>query len=115
MPGHLFPPGYVKITVKLSIPRQVEEIPIHVYSSCANKSLIKRPTPMASLFFFKYRNLTKSKSITVILGYVGWGAGNFLTNYVLSETPTNNGGSWTDSLLVEKCLAPISGAQNGSF
>ncbi|EKM76512.1 hypothetical protein AGABI1DRAFT_115829 [Agaricus bisporus var. burnettii JB137-S8] len=51
----------------------------------------------------------------VYLGFVGWGAGNFLTNYVLSETPTNNGNGWTDSLLVEKCLAPTSGAQNGLF
>lgn len=51
----------------------------------------------------------------VFLGYVGWAAGNFLPDYVLGETPTFSGSTWTDSLLVKSCLAPVSGSQNGSF
>ncbi|KXN82252.1 Endoglucanase EG-II [Leucoagaricus sp. SymC.cos] len=50
----------------------------------------------------------------VFLGYVGWAAGNFLPDYVLGETPTKNGDTWADSLLVKSCLAPIAGAQNGA-
>ncbi|KZT28040.1 glycoside hydrolase family 5 protein [Neolentinus lepideus HHB14362 ss-1] len=46
----------------------------------------------------------------VLLGYVGWAAGNFATSYVLSETPTNNSGVLTDSLTVSSCLAPIADA-----
>ncbi|KAH7922900.1 glycoside hydrolase family 5 protein, cellulose binding module 1 [Leucogyrophana mollusca] len=42
----------------------------------------------------------------VILGYVGWAAGNFATDYVLSETPTENGTTWTDQVLVSTCMAP---------
>ncbi|KAJ3562147.1 hypothetical protein NP233_g9757 [Leucocoprinus birnbaumii] len=52
----------------------------------------------------------------VFLGYVGWAAGNFLPgSYVLGETPTQNvaSGSWSDTLLVQKCLAPVAGAQSG--
>ena len=43
----------------------------------------------------------------VFLGYTGWAAGSFETPYVLSETPTKNGGSWIDQLLVKACMAPI--------
>lgn len=42
----------------------------------------------------------------VYLGYVGWAAGNFDPTYVLGETPTDNGGVWTDTSLVSACLAP---------
>lgn len=42
----------------------------------------------------------------VILGYVGWAAGNFDPSYVLGETPTNTGNGWTDTPLVAACLAP---------
>jgi endoglucanase len=46
-----------------------------------------------------------SANSDVYLGYVGWAAGNFLTNYVLSETPTNQGnGVWVDEPLVTACL-----------
>jgi len=41
----------------------------------------------------------------VFLGYIGWAAGNFLTTYVLSETPVDNGGVWTDQPLVTQCIA----------
>ncbi|KAG9026493.1 Endoglucanase EG-II [Tulasnella sp. JGI-2019a] len=36
----------------------------------------------------------------VFLGWVGWGAGSFLTSYILSETPNGN----TDQLLVSSCM-----------
>lgn len=42
----------------------------------------------------------------VILGYVGWAAGNFYPTYVLGETPTDAGGVWSDTSLVAACLAP---------
>ncbi|KAL7807423.1 endoglucanase EG-II [Trichoderma gracile] len=41
----------------------------------------------------------------VYLGYVGWGAGSFDSTYVLTETPTGSGSSWTDTSLVSSCLA----------
>ncbi|KAJ9156104.1 Glycoside hydrolase family 5 protein [Pleurostoma richardsiae] len=42
----------------------------------------------------------------VYIGYVGWSAGAFSAQtYELSEVPTQNGGSWTDSSLVKACLA----------
>jgi len=44
----------------------------------------------------------------VFLGYIGWAAGNFATDYVLSETPTETGTTWNDTLVVSSCLAPIS-------
>lgn len=68
----------------------------------------------------------------VILGYVGWAAGNFAPSYVLvstlhfrttfcdlspflqGETPTLSGTTWSDTLLVQSCLAPIANAQKGS-
>ncbi|KAI0040360.1 glycoside hydrolase family 5 protein [Auriscalpium vulgare] len=42
----------------------------------------------------------------VFLGYVGWAAGNFDPSYVLGETPTDNGGTWTDTLLVSGAMSP---------
>ncbi|KAG8934241.1 Endoglucanase EG-II [Tulasnella sp. 418] len=42
----------------------------------------------------------------VYLGYTGWSAGSFDSTYVLSEVPTNAGGTWTDTLLVSSCLKP---------
>lgn len=42
----------------------------------------------------------------VLLGYVGWAAGNFDPSYVLGETPTQSGSTWTDTPLVAMCLAP---------
>ncbi|KAF8970191.1 endoglucanase [Flammula alnicola] len=56
----------------------------------------------------------QAQNSDVILGYVGWAAGYFDSTYVLSEVPTQNGTTWTDSLLVQSCLAPISGSQKGS-
>lgn len=41
----------------------------------------------------------------VFLGWTGWAAGSFDTSYVLSLTPTNNGGSWTDQPLLTQCFA----------
>ncbi|KAK4623714.1 Endoglucanase EG-II [Fulvia fulva] len=40
----------------------------------------------------------------VYLGWVTWAAGKFETSYVLSETPTLSGSTWTDQELVKKCI-----------
>ncbi|KIJ59044.1 glycoside hydrolase family 5 protein [Hydnomerulius pinastri MD-312] len=48
----------------------------------------------------------QAENSDVILGYVGWAAGNFATSYVLSETPTESGTTWTDQVLVSTCMAP---------
>jgi endoglucanase len=40
----------------------------------------------------------------VYLGWVGWSAGNFDTDYVLSEVPVQNGNSWVDQKLVTQCI-----------
>ncbi|EGO03449.1 glycoside hydrolase family 5 protein [Serpula lacrymans var. lacrymans S7.3] len=42
----------------------------------------------------------------VILGYLGWSAGSFATDYILSEVPTYNGTGWNDTLLVSAAMAP---------
>jgi endoglucanase len=49
---------------------------------------------------FQYLN----ENSDVYLGYIGWAAGNFLSTYVLTETPTDNGGVWTDVPLVASCF-----------
>jgi len=48
----------------------------------------------------------QAQNSDVILGYVGWAAGNFDPSYVLGETPTNTGSTWTDTSLVQACLTP---------
>jgi len=40
----------------------------------------------------------------VFLGGGGWAAGNFDTSYVLTETPTLSGSTWTDQPLVKQCI-----------
>jgi endoglucanase len=42
----------------------------------------------------------------VYLGWTGWSAGAFATNYTLSMVPTQNGGSWTDTQIVSQALVP---------
>ena len=49
-------------------------------------------------------NVVCSSNSDVYLGYVGWSAGNFAENYVLSMTPSENGGVWTDASIVSSCL-----------
>ncbi|KAJ7727550.1 carbohydrate-binding module family 1 protein/Glycoside hydrolase family 5 protein [Mycena maculata] len=56
----------------------------------------------------------QAQNSDVLLGYVGWAAGNFDASYVLSELPTESGTTWTDTELVASCMAPIAGAQKGS-
>ncbi|KAG2132688.1 glycoside hydrolase family 5 protein [Suillus bovinus] len=41
-----------------------------------------------------------------ILGYIGWAAGSFATNYVLSQVPSYSGNHWNDTLLVLKSMSP---------
>lgn len=43
----------------------------------------------------------------VILGYLGWAAGSFATDYVLSEVPVYNGTGWNDTLLVSMAMSPM--------
>ncbi|KAG6379697.1 glycoside hydrolase family 5 protein [Boletus reticuloceps] len=43
----------------------------------------------------------------VILGYIGWAAGSFATDYILSETPYYNGTGWNDTLTVSTALSPM--------
>lgn len=40
----------------------------------------------------------------VYLGYVGWSAGGFDSTYVLTETPTLQGGKYVDAPLVAACI-----------
>ncbi|KAI0263104.1 carbohydrate-binding module family 1 protein/Glycoside hydrolase family 5 protein [Gloeopeniophorella convolvens] len=42
----------------------------------------------------------------VFLGYVGWAAGNFYATYVLGETPSQSGTTWTDTQLVAQAMSP---------
>ncbi|KAJ7512462.1 carbohydrate-binding module family 1 protein/Glycoside hydrolase family 5 protein [Mycena galericulata] len=56
----------------------------------------------------------QAQNSDVFLGYVGWAAGNFYAGYVLSELPTQDGTTWTDTPLVSMCMAPVAGAQKGS-
>ncbi|KAJ7090641.1 carbohydrate-binding module family 1 protein/Glycoside hydrolase family 5 protein [Mycena epipterygia] len=56
----------------------------------------------------------QAQNSDVILGYVGWAAGNFDVSYVLSELPAESGTTWTDTSLVASCMAPKAGAQKGS-
>lgn len=42
----------------------------------------------------------------VFLGYTNWAAGAFDPGYSLSNTPTQNGNTWTDSFLVQRCVVP---------
>jgi len=43
----------------------------------------------------------------VFLGWTGWGAGSFVTSYVLSETPFGDVGAYVDQAIVTQCVAGI--------
>ncbi|KAH0266951.1 endo-1,4-beta-glucanase precursor, partial [Aureobasidium melanogenum] len=43
----------------------------------------------------------------VYLGWTGWSAGMFATDYVLSEVPTGSAGSYKDQAIVTKCIAGV--------
>ncbi|KAI5255718.1 cellulase-domain-containing protein [Aureobasidium subglaciale] len=43
----------------------------------------------------------------VYLGWTGWSAGMFATDYVLSEVPNGSAGSYTDQAIVSKCIAGV--------
>lgn len=49
---------------------------------------------------------TLNSNSDVYLGYVAWAAGAWQSswNYELNLVPTQNGNSWTDTLLVNACL-----------
>ena len=51
----------------------------------------------------------------VYLGYLGWAAGSFATNYILSLTPFGDATSgWTDQELVTQCFVTGGGADSSS-
>ncbi|KAK6001970.1 hypothetical protein QM012_002460 [Aureobasidium pullulans] len=43
----------------------------------------------------------------VYLGWTGWSAGMFATDYVLSEVPTGSAGNYKDQAIVTKCIAGV--------
>jgi endoglucanase len=43
----------------------------------------------------------------VLLGYIGWAAGSFPTDYVLSEVSSYNSTGWNDTLTVSSALSPM--------
>ena len=45
-----------------------------------------------------------SKNSDVFLGYTAWAAGSFDDSYELSLTPTQNGNSWEDTMLVSQAV-----------
>lgn len=51
----------------------------------------------------KYLN----QNADVYIGYTGWAAGGFASSYELNETPTQNGGSWQDTSLVQSCIVGV--------
>jgi hypothetical protein len=59
-----------------------------------------------STFFVLIEPLTDKHSANsdVYLGFTSWSAGGFDGSYELTETPTQNGNSWTDTSLVKKCV-----------
>jgi hypothetical protein len=50
----------------------------------------------------------------VFLGYAGWSAGSFSTEYSLAETPVVNGDGFSDRQIVKRCVAGTRGKQKGS-
>ncbi|EPQ53588.1 glycoside hydrolase [Gloeophyllum trabeum ATCC 11539] len=88
--------------------------PLSVWLRANNRLAINTETGggnTASCVEYLCQQVAYQKTIAdVFLGYVGWAAGNFDTGYVLSETPTDNGGTWTDTETVSSCLAPIANA-----
>lgn len=51
-------------------------------------------------------NYLKANS-DVIVGVVGWAAGAFGQDYILTETPYKSGGVWVDHTLVKECLKDL--------
>ncbi|KAG2358509.1 glycoside hydrolase family 5 protein [Suillus spraguei] len=47
-----------------------------------------------------------AKESDVILGYVGWAAGSFSTDYIMSQVPLYRDNSWSDTKLVSMVMSP---------
>lgn len=75
-------------------------------STSANRLPSRNKTRMVRLFGPAILRAIIDGSCAVFLGYYGWAAGNFDPSYVLGETPTQSGSTWTDTSLVAACLAP---------
>ncbi|KAJ6444950.1 glycoside hydrolase family 5 [Purpureocillium lavendulum] len=45
-----------------------------------------------------------AKNTDVFIGFVGWGAGSFDENYIMTLTPLGKAGSYTDNKLMSQCI-----------
>lgn len=53
---------------------------------------------------FCAQNQCINQNSDVLVGFVGWAAGSFSTSYMLSLTPTEQNGQWTDNKLMVQCI-----------
>lgn len=53
---------------------------------------------------FRTQNTLINQNPDVFVGLVAWGAGSFSTSYVLSMTPTKNGNTFTDNVLMNQFI-----------
>lgn len=59
---------------------------------------------------FCEQNKFIAENTDVFAGFVGWSAGGFHTDYILSLTPTQNSdGTWTDNELMKQCIVDVFG------
>jgi endoglucanase len=56
---------------------------------------------------FCAQNKAISANSDVYIGFVGWGAGSFDTNYILSLTPSGEPGNYTDNKLMDQCILDL--------
>ncbi|KAF8846665.1 beta-1,4-endoglucanase [Acephala macrosclerotiorum] len=57
------------------------------------------------LEYFCAQNTVIQENADVFIGFFGWAAGSFATDYVLSMTPSQaTNGKWTDNTLVSECV-----------
>ncbi|KAF9564541.1 cellulase-domain-containing protein [Agrocybe pediades] len=61
--------------------------------------------------FLCQQNAFLAQNSDVFLGYLGWAAGSFASNYELNGVPTWNGNKWVDTPLVKRCISPNSSSQ----
>ncbi|KUJ09726.1 cellulase-domain-containing protein, partial [Mollisia scopiformis] len=57
------------------------------------------------LVYFCAQNTVIQENSDVFIGFIGWAAGSFAADYVLSMTPSEaTNGKWTDNTLVSECV-----------
>ncbi len=62
------------------------------------------PGEVSCMMQFCLQNAFINANADVYLGLVGWAAGSFDSSYLLSLTPTQEGGKWVDNPLLAQCL-----------